>query len=287
MSNFMFCIFYHKKFRPKYNNLKTQMTDYVMSAENISIEEIENIVQKYSPETKVEFFENLENERMLTNGTRAYTKMPTALFANNNNIQIEARPKTIYLKFSQELDKKDKTVLLDAILHECTHVFQEESKDKVSTTEFLNNYLKKSANIDKTLNTVGSLPNLFVVYENNAKELLRFFDEDFDILPSELKNKNVSLDMVCQKKFGDNTINVLSTLIVNVLRTYQVDDPNLVLDYFILKSDFEEEAYKNALESSRELLGLKNKTTFDLRLEVYKKMSEAAKKVKGQIKRLK
>ena len=57
-------------------------------------------------------------------------------------------------------------------------------------------------------------------------------------------------------------------------------DKNFALDFVILKAKNEKEAYQNALDSNKKLLGINSKTDFDLRIEMYQKIIDTAESMK-------
>lgn len=270
------------KINPKYSALSSEMTKYVMSCESISIDEIEKIIQKYSPTTTIDFLENLKATRMLTNGSAGYTKIPTQFQINDSGkIVVKSMPKTVYLYIPEKLDEESKIIFLDRLLHESTHVLQEESKDRTSGEDFFNNHLKSTKNIDATVSTLNFLPDIFTTLENISTEILVDSNLPFKSLPEKLKNSSLTFDKLCAMTRNCNTANFLSSAIFLIIKNSGIQDTALALDYIIYKAQNEYEAYSNALSSNKTLLGISGKTNFDIRLEMYTKIIEAAQKLKG------
>ena len=270
------------KFNPKYSRLSSDMTNYIMSCESISIDEIEKIIQKYSPTTTSDHLENLKTNRIVTNGSAGYTKIPTQFLMDESlNVFVKNMPKTVYLYFPESLDKETRIIFLDRLLHECTHVLQEESKDKISDEEFFNSHLKSSKNIEATINTLSCLPNIFSSLENISTRVIVESNLPFASLPAKLPNNSLTFDKLCLMVQNCNATNFLSTAIFTLVKNSGAQDTNLALDYIIYKAQNEYEAYSNALSSNKTLMGINGKTNFDIRLEMYTKIIEAAKKLKG------
>lgn len=274
------------KINQKYGALNKEITDYILTNEEISFEEIEKIIQKYSPTTKFEKMENLETDRMLTQGTTGYTKIPTEFYENENGkIICTTQPKTIYLCNPKQLNREEKIILLSRILHECTHVLQEESKDRTSSEDFFSSHFKNSKNIDITFETMCHLPNIFTTLENISNTLLACSDINFEKLPEKLKNPAMTLDKICLETQKQKAVDFYCSAIIFLIRKFEnsgAKDISLILDYIILKAQNEQEAYQNALTSDKQMLNLNCKTNFDLRNEEYAKMIEAAKQLKGR-----
>ncbi|MGM9613278.1 MAG: hypothetical protein ACI3XZ_07210, partial [Butyricicoccus sp.] len=96
----------------------------------------EKIVQKYSPTTTVKSYDELPQNSNALSTTAAYFQNPINFTPDNKAI---AQDKIIFIRPLINQDKESKLSFLDDIEHEFTHVLQEESKDRTSKIDFLNN----------------------------------------------------------------------------------------------------------------------------------------------------
>lgn len=123
----------------KYSSIKKDMTEYFMNAETLSVEEIGTLVKKHLPDTNFDDIKNLPKELNVNRYAGAYTSEPTEFYiADNGNIQATSKPKTIYLNFHTSTQNKQESriILLDRLLHEMTHVLQDEKGSNVRKEDF-------------------------------------------------------------------------------------------------------------------------------------------------------
>ena len=100
-------------------------------------------------------------------------------------------------------------------------------------------------------------------------------------MPTKLENSNLTFDKLCQISQRKSASEFLSGAISFLINEYNVQDIDLALDYIVLKAENELEAYSNALSSDKTQMNLNGKTSFDVRIEIYTKMIEAVKRLKG------
>ena len=103
-------------------------------------------------------------------------------------------------------------------------------------------------------------------------------------LPKEV-NRRMDVDSLFMKKTkmsaSTHIRNVLSKAVNVANMQFGGIDKDFALDFVILKSKNEKEAYQNALDSNKELLGINSKTDFDLRIEMYQKFIDVAESMKS------
>ena len=99
-------------------------------------------------------------------------------------------------------------------------------------------------------------------------------------LPKEI-NRRLDVDNFFMKKTrmgaSSNARNFLDKSIKAVNAQAGNIDKKFALEFVIIKAQNEKEAYQNALDSNKELLGIKGKTDFDIRIEMYDSIINAAK----------
>jgi hypothetical protein len=146
------------KFSSKFSELKKDLTEYITNSPEISKEKLQEIIRRYSPTTSVVFFENDESESELL----GYTNLPLEVTCDEKqNINVKADSQTLFLATPQNLNKESRKAFLDIVLHECTHILQQESDDRVSSVEFYNSYLKSSKDIQASVDTIEFLDPAF------------------------------------------------------------------------------------------------------------------------------
>ena len=268
----------------QYNLAKEDLTQYFLNTDKYSIEEIENIIKKYSPATNFDDIKNIPANTNAARGTAAYTYEPTQfVMGNNGNIEAVDLPKTIFLNFktSAKNEKEAKVILLDRLLHEVTHVLQEDSP-KDNKIVFFNNFLATQEDTNKAIANLQAVNTIYNLIEQEMMSRFVNATPTSGSLPKEI-NKRTDVDTLFMKKYKTSTSTFIKNILKNAMQLGSMKfgkiDKNFVLDFIILKAENEKEAYQNALDSNKELLNINSKTDFDLRIEMYEKIIETAKKI--------
>ena len=262
------------------------MTQYFMNAEELSPKEIEKLIKKYSPETNFDDIKNVPKQSNVNRVSGAYTYEPTQFFIKDDgSCEITQLPKTIYLNFHTPTKnpKEARIILLDRVLHEMTHILQDESGSDTRKGDFFN---KKLSTIKSQEAAVANLQAVNLIFNATEGAMMQSFVSCLPTawsLPKEV-NRRMDIDSLFMKK----TKMSASTLVRNALSkslhiaNMQLDniDKNFALDFVVLKAKNEKEAYQNALDSNKELLGINTKTDFDLRIEMYQKIIDTAESMK-------
>ena len=269
----------------KYIPLSREMTDYILKSPEVTTLGIEKIIQKYSPNTSFNNLESLETNRPITRGSAGYTKIPVLVSAKVDGFSLTKYPLSLYAQMPEEMDNRNRIILTDRVLHECTHLLQENSKDRTSTIDFFNSYLKSVKNPQEAINDISLMPRLFSNLEDSIYDVLLSSDLEFDSLPKEIA-KNITLDSICKKVFQKPAYEAFMYLIMACMNETNVKDLKLSLDYIILKAQDEREAYINALRSDKKLMNLRGTTDFDLRIEAYETIIKSAESLKARFKKL-
>lgn len=272
--------------KSKYASLKSDMTQYFMNAEKLSVDEIRTIVKKYSPNTEFDDIRNASQSIRNNKMSGAYTYEPTQFFYDGEGkIAVESLPKTIYLNFHTPTknEKESRIILLDRVLHEMTHLLQDEEGSDTRKIDFFNKFLNSSPDEEKAVNSIQAFNGIFSFLEQNMMSSFVQLMPTAWSLPKEV-NRRLDIDSLFLKKMKMSTSAFIRTSLSRAFNIANAQfgniDKNATLDYVILKAKNEKEAYENALASNKELLGITSKTDFDLRLEMYQKVIETAESLK-------
>ena len=273
--------------KPKYASLKEDMTQYFMNAEELSVEEIGSLVKKHLPETNFDDIKNVPKQSNVTKSSGAYTYEPTQFYISESGcIQVTSLPKTIYLNFNTPTKdpKEARVILLDRLLHEMTHVLQDEEDSDTRKENLFNKYLGVQKNQQKAM---ASFQAVNAIYNTTEQTMMNAFVSCLPTagsLPKEV-NRRIDVDSLFMKKTkmsaSTHIRNILSKSVNVANMQFGGIDKDFALDFVILKSKNEKEAYQNALDSNKELLGINSKTDFDLRIEMYQKFIDVAESMKS------
>ncbi len=272
--------------KTKYDSFQEDMTSYFMNAEELSPKEIEKLIKKYSPETNFDDIKNVPRQSNVNRASGAYTYEPTQFYIKDDgSCQITQLPKTIYLNFHTPTSnqKEARIILLDRVLHEMTHILQDETGSDTRKEDFFN---KKLSTIKSQEAAVANLQAVNLVFNATESAMMQSFVSCLPTawsLPKEV-NRRMDIDSLFMKKTKMGTSTHIRNNLSKAINMANIQlggiDKNFALDFVILKAKNEKEAYQNALDSNKKLLGINSKTDFDLRIEMYQKIIDTAESMK-------
>ncbi len=247
------------------------LVQYGVTSDTITVEGVKNIIQKYSPKTKVDAMENLKAQDIRAPRALFDIEYKTITSLSDGEIYIQPVSKTIYLSFKDYHKSKIGSFLAE-ILHEATHVFQQESDDRMSYEELYELYYENSSDKDEIKNTVKIMDDIFISLENavsrayslctqNSSKRMKYresqFREHFNL---SIQDFIQSIIMLKLDKLGNQKINY-----------------NLLFDYCILRARNEEEAYRNMLDFKPKLI---SKSSVGLQVEMYNKIASSINEIR-------
>ena len=189
---------------------------YTIQTKKPKLKEVEKIVQKYSPDTKVE---DMKKHTTLGNYKGvAYTDIEFEQIEDERGIYLKTLPLKMYLRPPYGNSQVQIGFFLAETIHEMTHVFQQESDDRLSYEELFDRYFKNCDNQDEVLATI----------------LLS--NELFDIITCKVKDLDLAEDLIHK-------------ILRGFISAHKKEDINfdLLIDSCILRARNEEEAYENML----------------------------------------
>lgn len=271
----------------KYSALKQDMTEYFTTAETLSVEEIRALVKKHLPDTGFDDIKNLPKGSNSSIYAGAYTAEPIAIYtAKNGKLQSETKPKTIYLNFHTPTQnvKESRIILLDRLLHEMSHVLQDEKGSDTRKEDFFNKYLSSQPNQQISMANMQVANMIFSRLEKSLIETFVSCSKTSGSLPKEL-NRNTDINSLFFKKMKITANSLIKSYLSRSINAANMQvgiiDKDFISDFVILKAKNEKEAYQNALNSDKELLGINSKTDFDLRIEMYDNIIQVAESMKA------
>ncbi len=256
----------------KYDMLKPEMTDLIMNGSTYDLKSIEKIIKKYSPDTTFDDYKNLPGNNNSQRYAAGYTQQQVAFSLNDRgHLVAKALPQKIYVVVPNTNARNNKIIFLDRVLHECTHVLQNETSDHLSYENFYNKYFAKTNNVEKSINSLKVANVIYNKLENNALMILaNGMKNQIGSLPKPVAKYKNDLNGIFMKKVRSSSKSYFVNLIENSIKGMGNNiDKQLIIDFIKLKSQNEKEAYQNALNSDKDLLNISGYTDFDLRIEIY------------------
>ena len=273
-----------KSFEEKYSELKKDLTDYIMTSPSLEAKDIEGIIQKYSPTTTFDDYKNFNSKTSNAfEATTGYTKQDMTFAVLDYGVVANALPQKIYVTFPKDLEKESRILFGDNVLHECSHVLQNESSNRQSYQDFFNSNFRRISNTQCSLNSLRAANETFCTVEQEMyATLLTSKSNKLGHLPKKV-SKKIDLNEFYKQKYKCNAKEFAQTVIALVLRQANAQgaiDKQMVLDFVILKAQNEKEAYRNALDFDKEQLKIKGAIDLDLKIKIYDSIINAAQSLK-------
>lgn len=265
-----------KSFEEKYSELRKDLTDYIMTSPNIEAKAIEEIIQKYSPTTTFDDYKNFNTKASNAfEATTGYTKQDMNFSISDFGVVASAMPQKIYVTFPENLDKESRILFGDNVLHECSHVLQNESSNRQSYQDFFNSNFSRISNTRCSINSLQVANEAFSTTEKEMyKVLLTSKSNKLDRLPKKV-SKKIDLNEFYKQRYKCNAKEFAQMVIELILKQANAKgaiDKQMVLDFVILKAQDEKEAYRNALDFDKEQLKIKGAIDHDLKIKIYDSM---------------
>lgn len=254
---------------------------YIMNSQELSYQGLEKVLQRVSPETKVRPFSEIPNGSNVCNGTGAYFHC-NFLF-NTDLIPPVVKPdgKAIYVQIPQKEGIPERLNLLGSMVHETTHIFQEESSDRLSKCEFIQHLLNSDLPATVKKDTLFAMPKIFAQADVAMQQpYLRYFGRK-DLLPQPVRFLNDDgLDVIYNTVAKTNADEYIAHSLFDSMNEYAKYFPHYdrktVLDYVSLTAQNEREAYLNSANILKCALNVNSPTDLDYRKLVYDHLIELA-----------
>lgn len=273
-----------KNFNQKFTPFKSDIINYILKTPEISLDGISQIVQKYSPTTKFVLMDSKNNE--LPSHYSAFAEHPIDFFTDGKTITAQDNPQVVHFNMPQDINPNTRIKLLGEIIHETTHVFQEESTDRTSSLKQYNKFFNSAKNYDVAINTLQSqifTTGFFTIEKILLSALASAYDCDFSE-PQAIEDASVK-DMNTRFKNSteDTTEEFISQIINFIIELTQTKhgklDRKAILEMYALRASKEKEAYKNESDIIKKATGINCPINYDLRVTLYSLLEQTAKKM--------
>ena len=267
---------YRANLEEQYQPLKHDVVDYVLNSDRVSVKKLNSILKKYADADFVDF---KELPVSVNPECKGYTQTPLKILSAKGEVKsVELMPEKVYVKMPT--GDLFQIALLSRILHECTHVFQRHSDDRVSEKEVCEKLIDKNPDFNTLLNNINAVD--FGVFSNIEDTTIGLINKtlpnktDFPQQISAGQNLNTILEQNTQQEAHEAIKSIIEEEIKKANQTYKNIDRDFILENISYKAQREAEAYKNGLEIQKELLGINYKTDYDIRVEAYLKIAQCA-----------
>ena len=136
---------------------------YSTLTDTVSLKGIEGIIQKYSPKTKVDLIENYQER-----DTRKPLALLNSLYEfsvdNDGGTYVYPSSKTVYIGLNNAKNES-LGAFLAQVIHEATHLFQQEADDRTNYEHLYENYLNNISDKQALKNTIDIIDEIFMNLE--------------------------------------------------------------------------------------------------------------------------
>ena len=266
----------------KLNSFLPDLYGYILHSEKLSLEGVGEIVQKSSPHTLVKPLSEIPPGSNVHNATSAYFYCKYNFSPDFK--QVIPGEKSIYLELPVQDTVKDRIIYMENIVHEMTHIFQEESSDRVSKIEFFKDFLTKDMPPISKYETLAAMPRIFSRTELQMQQPLLFALGKKDIIPvpvSVLSPKvlnNIYLETV-NSPVDDFIARTIVSSMTEASQQFPNIDRKTVLQYISQTAQKEQEAHLNAGYMVKRALGINSPVDMEYRVLLYDRFTNVAGKM--------
>ncbi len=253
--------------------------DYIINSDEVTLDGMKKIVQKVSHGTDVKPFSQVPANGNVSEGAGAYYHCNFRINSVTNEIQEDN--KTIYVEPPENLSVIERLKFLGSIMHEITHIFQEEASDGLGKRQFLQKFLKTNLSSRQKFETLQVMPKIFTEAEYAIQRpyLGAFGMRDYIPRPVNVLSQNV-LNQIYLETVNSPVDSYIERAILNSMTSASKRFPNYdrqtVLDYVLETSKNECEAYLTSVNVLKTALSIKSPTDQDYRILLYDRFANVA-----------
>lgn len=262
----------------KLDSFLPDLYNYILHSKKLSLEGVGEIAQNASPGLLVKSLKDAPVDAASSSWAASYN---CAYSISSDMKTVSAGAKSIYLGIPDEPTVRNRLVFMNDVAHEMTHIFQEESCDRISKLQFIQKFLDKELSNAAKLDTLKAMAAIFNEAETKMQQpLLRALNKK-DIIPCPVKT--LSHKLLNDTYIEDSHISVDDYIKGTILSTmdkfsskYADMDRNTILEYMQLTAKNEREAYLNSGYLVKRALGIKSPVDTEYRVLLYDRFANVA-----------
>ncbi|MCM1010840.1 MAG: hypothetical protein NC390_08230 [Fusobacterium sp.] len=260
----------------KLNSFVPEVSHYILHADEVTLKGLEKVVQKTSPQTAVKSLKEIPVGANVNDRTGAYFH---CLYNFTRDLSdVIPGTKAIYINDARPDSTKSRLELLCDVVHEMTHIFQEEASDRTGKLELLQKLLSKNLSFEAKKDTLMSMPQTFAFCDMEFQRPLIYSLKKDDNLPRPVREIRMeALDAIYNNTVNCPADNYIVGIINKALKTSVARFPNAdmqtVINYITTTAKCEREAYDTSLKVLKSVLGVKSPTDLEYRIALYDRFS--------------
>lgn len=271
------------------NAFVPEVSSYIMRAGEVTLNGLEKIVQKTSPQTAVKSLTVIPAGANINDRTCAYFH---CLYNFTRDLsEVIPGSKAVYINNTRPYSPRSRLELLGDVVHEMTHIFQEESSDRTGKLELLEKFLSKNLSFEAKKDTLMSMPQTFAFCDVEFQRPLIYSFKKEDNLPRPVRElSSEKLDDIYNNTVNCTADNYIVGIINKALKTsierFPKADMQTVINYIATTAKCEFEAYDTSLKVLKSVLGIKSPTDLDYRIALYDRFVVISKAFEDTIARM-
>lgn len=249
---------------------------YIARSDEVTLGGLKKIVQRTSPATDVKNFSQIPPNANASEGTGAYFHCNFKI--NPDSGEVIEDGKAIYLNPPTNMSVVERLKFLGSVIHEMTHIFQEESVDRLGKLKFLQNFLKKDIPSAQKIETLQVMPKIFTEAEYAIQRpyLRAFGMRDYIPRPVKLLSTE-ALNQIYLETVNSPVDSYIARAILASMEKASKTAPNYdrqtVINYIIATSKNEREAYLTSSNVLKTALSINVPTDQDYRILLYDRIA--------------
>ncbi len=277
-----FCFKGNNDFRTKQKEMISAVENYILNNRRYDEKEIERIIQKFYP--YVTFREETPLYQEFRPDIKAQSSQSYALLPRSNDkdeLGVIPYYHKISMNFPRWNFKKDKLLFASRLIHEFTHVIQEENDPDKSVINLIDKFLSRQRGAKFIHYTVDVANGIFPYLEAVMIDIYKNALKASSNFPSKVADDK-TIDMAFTLECGSEVNFKVEDIISEMKSRYGYHvDWDYIYDYLSLRAELEATAYQTELDFFKKHFNLGNtKTDFDLKIEMYKKIAKHCQELK-------
>ena len=259
------------RFDERFSPFCKDLHEYLAKQTPLTYDDIRKIIHKYVPDIGINRMSELNNKSNAVEATGAYFENLQIFTPDGRCLQGR---QGIYINLPETNNIEDRIKFSEFLVHEMTHVLQENSSDRIPLSKWMNDYLQNAKMNRDSILTLQLMPKIFSIFEYNVTKPLYTALNKSSYMP--LPINSASNDTV--NEIYKNSTRVPASRFADIILSKCAERIGLpeapsnikkIIEYAKLKTECEREAISNATAFIKNELGINSPTDLDLRVNLY------------------
>ena len=262
-------------FSHNYSHIKP-IIKQMYSERKVNLKSLEEVIQRFFPHINVRDM----REAPLAKQSSEFGAYFQNQIGFSKTFEVKDMGQALFFRMPNESADNTNLNFFINVVHEITHVIQENSSDRVKRSDWMRKTLQNANDKNTVMADLVVLPQIFSSLEQVVILPLREFMMKSDNLPREIlvKVEPKLINDIYKKVTGANYDSYVDFCLSEIFKRIgfncSKDSLSRVLKYSKQYALDEYEAYKNGTDFGKEMLGIKSSTDLDLRVQAYRMLAD-------------